>query len=78
MKIIEKYKNVPICHLHNIIQDIANDLENSNNFSESSLVKLHKITELSIVAEHKGQRMENRLKEYKKMIENLGFKRIKN
>lgn len=72
--------NTPICHVHNFIQDtcteILNVLDNTIK-SEQIAIKINKIIYMSKLAEEQGQKMEDRLKEYRKAIEELGFIRAK-
>jgi len=74
----EDLENIPICHIHNIIQDKCAELVNIDDFNKDKVLELaNDILELSFIAEDMGQRMENRLREYKESIEALGFERIK-
>lgn len=45
--------------------------------SEQIAIKINKIIYMSKLAEEQGQKMEDRLKEYRKAIEELGFIRAK-
>jgi hypothetical protein len=79
-----EYNDIPICHIQNIIQDkiinIVSTIENEaiNDNNKNILCKLcNEIIDLTSIAEDKGQRMENRLKKYRRAVEELGFKRIK-
>lgn len=70
-------EHIPICHIHNIIQDKCKSiLEDTNNYAVIFGI-VGDILELSLIAEHKGQKMEDRLKKYRESIEGLGFKRVK-
>jgi len=78
--------NTPICHIHNFIQDEC--IEIMSAIQESPIKdtikeeiieqRLAKILYMCKKAEEQGQKMENRLKEYRNAIESLGFKRVKN
>lgn len=89
LNIKEKYKNMPICHAHDIIRDLACEikyigetLQYDRSAIDEQISKLigctEKILEIANYATDRGQRMEDRLKEYRSKIEKLGFKRIKN
>ncbi len=77
--------NTPICHVHNFIQDEC--LEIIKAIQESPLKdtikeeiieqRIAKILYMCKVAEEQGQKMEDRLKEYRGKIESLGFIRAK-
>lgn len=77
--------NTPICHIHNFIQDEC--IEIMSAIQESPIKdtikeeiieqRLAKILYMCKKAEEQGQKMENRLKEYRNAIEALGFIRAK-
>lgn len=77
--------NTPICHIHNFIQDEC--IEIMSVIQESPIKdtikeeiieqRLAKILYMCKKAEEQGQKMENRLKEYRNAIEALGFIRAK-
>ncbi len=77
--------NTPICHVHNFIQDEC--VEIMSAIQESPLKdtikeeiieqRIAKILYMSKLAEEQGQKMEDRLKEYRSGIEAMGFIRAK-
>lgn len=78
--------NTPICHIHSFIQDecvlIIEEIQELqlNNTVKQEIIeqRIAKILYMCQIAEEQGQKMENRLKEYRNAIESLGFKRVKN
>jgi hypothetical protein len=78
----DRYDDMLVCHIQNVIQDIIVDLisiiskEEKLNI-EDFVDKLSSVYELSKTAEFKGQKMENRMREYRQAIEKLGFKRVR-
>jgi hypothetical protein len=75
---IENLKDVPICHIHNMIQDKCAELINIDNLTQDKVLEIaDNILKLSFVAEEQGQKMENRLRKYRESIEKLGFIRQK-
>lgn len=77
--------NQNICDYHKIIQDKSNEISKlkAKNYEtvEDLLDEVQSLADdiYSIVdyALEAGQRMENRLKDYKNTIEGLGFERVK-
>lgn len=81
MKEKNKNEDVPICHMQNIISDLATEAISKltdENFSKYEVIQaLMKIRSWATMAEVQGQKMEDRLKKYKNSIESLGFVREK-
>lgn len=77
--------NTPICHVHNFIQDecveIMSAIQESpikDTIKEEIIEqRIAKILYMCQKAEEQGQKMEDRLKEYRNAIEALGFIRAK-
>lgn len=75
---VKDLKDVPICHLHNMIQDKCAELVNLDDLTSENVLKIvDDILTISFVAEEKGQHMEDRMRIYKEGIKELGFVRVK-
>lgn len=74
----KELESIPICHIHNIIQDKCTELVNIEDLDKDKVLEMaDEILQLSFVAESQGQRMEDRMRLYKEGIEKLGFTRNK-
>lgn len=74
----KELESIPICHIHNIIQDKCAELVNIEDLDKDKVLEIaDEILQLSFVAEKQGQRMEDRMRLYKEGIEKLGFARNK-
>lgn len=82
---MEEENELTICDYHNeiinlTIQLLTDDDENERNFKQAVMnnvrkEKIKKINTLSQKALEAGRNMEQRLEEYRKTIEGLGFER---
>lgn len=79
-------KQMPICHVHNIVEDLLTDSRSDlmkikyikdDSYKDEMISKvcdnISQSLEFLKIALDKGQRMEDRLRLYKTTIESLGF-----
>lgn len=71
-------EDMGLCEIHDYIsKDIEDVLENLDLLHyESEIKRLDTCLDLLKIAKQKGQSMEDRLKDYRRAIERLGFKRV--
>ena len=73
----KKYDKMYICNLIEVANNIISEIELNINNPAIIIKKLSEISKILYIIKYKSQAMEDRLKKYKKGIENLGFERKK-